>query len=105
MVVLGYPLAPPGGRRSGDCVSHLRRLRVPTLIVQGMRDVFGGPDEVREAIFTEGVGAPVAIVTIEGGYHSFAVLKSSGRDQPAVHGQIQDEIVRWVTERRGSGGG
>ena len=50
VVVLGYPLAPPGGRRTGDRVSHLKRLTVPTLIVQGTRDAFGGPDEVTSAI-------------------------------------------------------
>lgn len=99
VVVLGYPLAPPGGRRSGDRVSHLRRLRVPTLIVQGTRDVFGGPDEVREAIFAGGVTPPVDIVAVDGGDHSFAVLKSSGREQPAVHAEVQDGVVRWVSER------
>lgn len=99
VVVLGYPLAPPGGRRSGDRVTHLRRLAVPTLIVQGTRDVFGSPDEVREAVFTAGVAAPVEIVTVAGGDHSFAVLKSSGREQPTVHAEIQDEIVRWVAGR------
>ena len=50
VVVLGYPLAPPGGRRTGDRVSHLKGLTVPTLIVQGTRDAFGGPDEVSSAI-------------------------------------------------------
>ena len=102
VVVLGYPLAPPGGRRSGDRVSHLRRLRVPTLIVQGTRDVFGAPDEVREAIFAEGVTPPVDIVSVEGGDHSFAVLKSGGREPAAVHAEVQDGIVRWVTRRLGS---
>lgn len=96
VVVLGYPLAPPGGRRSGDRVSHLRRLTVPTLIMQGTRDVFGGPDEVREAIFAGGVAPPVDTITVEGGDHSFAVLKSSGREQPAVHAEIQDGIIRWA---------
>lgn len=99
VVVLGYPLAPPGGRRSGDRVTHLRRLTVPTLVVQGTRDAFGGPDEVREAIFADGARPPVDIVAVSGGDHSFAVLKSSEREQPAVHAEIQNEIVRWVAER------
>ena len=54
---------------------------------KGRATCSAAPDEVREAIFTEGVGAPVDIVSVEGGDHSFAVLKSSGRDQPAVHGR------------------
>ena len=33
---------------------------------------------------------------VEGGDHSFAVLKSSGRDQSAVHGEIQDAVADWI---------
>jgi predicted alpha/beta-hydrolase family hydrolase len=52
VVVFGYPLNPPGGpsKRSPDRVSHLARIEVPTLIVQGTRDNFGGPDDVRAAM-------------------------------------------------------
>jgi predicted alpha/beta-hydrolase family hydrolase len=99
VVALGYPLAPPGGRRSGDRVSHLRGLRVPVLIVQGTRDAFGGPDEVRDAVFAGGVAPPIDVYTVAGGDHSFTVLKSSGRDQTAVHGEVQDAIVQWIAAR------
>ncbi|MCC7033144.1 MAG: alpha/beta fold hydrolase [Acidobacteria bacterium] len=99
VVVLGYPLAPPGGRSKGDRVSHLKRLRVPTLIVQGTRDAFGDPDEVREAVFTGGVAPPIDIHPVAGGDHSFGVLKSSGRDQEAVHAEVQDAIAAWVRAR------
>jgi predicted alpha/beta-hydrolase family hydrolase len=96
VVVLGYPLAPPGGRRTGDRVSHLKALTVPTLIVQGTRDAFGGPDEVTAAVAGEGAAPPIEVVTVAGGDHSFAVLKSSGRDQDAVHAEVQDTIANWV---------
>jgi predicted alpha/beta-hydrolase family hydrolase len=96
VVVLGYPLAPPGGRRSGDRVSHLKRLGVPTLIVQGTRDVFGGPEEVREAVFSDGAAPPIEVLPVQGGDHSFAVLKSSAREPAAVHADVQDAIARWV---------
>jgi predicted alpha/beta-hydrolase family hydrolase len=98
IVVLGYPLAPPGGRSKGDRVSHLRALRTPTLIVQGSRDAFGGPDEVREAVLGGGSEdrPPIDIHAVEGGDHSFGVLKSSGRDPDAVHAETQDAIAAWV---------
>jgi predicted alpha/beta-hydrolase family hydrolase len=99
VVVLGYPLAPPGGRRSGDRVSHLRRLATPTLIVQGTRDVFGGPDEVREAVFADGAAPSIEVWPVDGGDHSFGVLKSAGRDQSAVHAEIQDHIAAWMLGR------
>ena len=51
VVVFGYPLQPPGGStRSPDRVSHLLAIRVPTLIVQGTRDTFGGPDDIAAAL-------------------------------------------------------
>ena len=52
VIVFGYPLNPPGGpsKRSPDRVSHLARITVPVLIVQGTRDSFGGPDHIREAM-------------------------------------------------------
>jgi len=99
VVALGYPLAPPGGRRSGDRVSHLRKLSVAALIVQGTRDPFGGPDEVRDAVFAEGATPPIDVITVAGGDHSFGVLKSSGMDQVTVHAGVQDQIVTWVAAR------
>jgi uncharacterized protein len=96
VVAFGYPLAPPRSRKTGDRVTHLKALKVPTLIVQGTRDPFGGPDEVREAIADANPAPPITVLPVEGGDHSFAVLKSSGRDQASVHANIQDEVVAWI---------
>jgi predicted alpha/beta-hydrolase family hydrolase len=99
IIAFGYPLAPPRGKRTGDRVAHLKALTVPTLIVQGTRDPFGGPDEVKEAVFDGPAKPPIEIMTVQGGDHSFAVLKSSGRDQAAVHTEILDGVARWIKER------
>ena len=101
VVVFGYPLTPPGGARKQDRVSHLLKLTVPTLIVQGTRDSFGGPDEVKAALagaaapLTGCPTPPIEILRVEGGDHSFAVLKSAGRSQAEVHRDIQDRTVEW----------
>jgi predicted alpha/beta-hydrolase family hydrolase len=52
VIVFGYPLNPPGGpsKRSPDRVSHLAKITVPTLFVQGTRDNFGTPDDIRAAM-------------------------------------------------------
>ena len=92
VVVLGYPLRPPGGR--GDRVSHLLRIAVPTLIIQGTRDSFGGPDAVRSAL--AGRQPQITIHPIDGGDHSFAVLKSTGRTQDQVDREIWDRITSWA---------
>ncbi len=96
VIAFGYPLAPPRSKRTGDRVTHLKALQVPTLIVQGTRDPFGGPDEVGEAIADATTPPPIDILPVEGGDHSFAVLKSSGRDQAVVHADIQDAVAAWI---------
>lgn len=99
IIAFGYPLAPPRGKRTGDRVAHLKALTVPTLIVQGTRDPFGGPDEIREAIAAADPAPPITVLPVESGDHSFAVLKSSGRDQASVHTTIQDAVVAWIQAR------
>jgi predicted alpha/beta-hydrolase family hydrolase len=91
VIVLGYPLNPPGpSKRSPDRVSHLARIEVPLLIVQGTRDTFGGPAEIRGA-------APHAqVLEVPTGDHSFAVLKSSGRTQEESDAVVMDAIARFI---------
>ena len=100
VISFGYPLAPPRSKRTGDRVTHLKTLTIPTLIVQGTRDPFGGPDEVTNAIADASPRPPVEILAIDGGDHSFAVLKSSGRDQAMVHAEIQDAVAAWIQQQR-----
>ena len=99
IIAFGYPLSPPRGKRTGDRVSHLKTLTIPTLIVQGTRDPFGAPDEVKEAISEGNAKPPIEILPVEGGDHSFGVLKSSGRDQNLVHAEIQDAVAEWMKKR------
>jgi predicted alpha/beta-hydrolase family hydrolase len=100
IIAFGYPLAPPRSRRTGDRVTHLKALTVPTLIVQGTRDPFGGPDEVIEALADAPTPPPIEVLPVEGGDHSFAVLKSSGRDQAVVHADIQDAVAAWIQKQK-----
>lgn len=102
-IAFGYPLSPPRGKRTGDRVAHLKRLTTPTLIVQGTRDPFGGPDDVRAAVFDGEAQPPIEILPVDGGDHSFAVLKSSGRDQAAVHAGILDAVAAWITNQSFTG--
>lgn len=95
VVVLGYPLhaiGEPDAPRWG----RLRAVRVPVLIVQGSRDVFGTPDELLPALADLPSGS--RIHGVEGGDHSFTVPTRQGQPQQEVHAGIQDEIVRWMSE-------
>jgi hypothetical protein len=90
VVALGYPLK--AGKQ--DRVAHLLKITVPTLIVQGTRDSFGGPDDVKAAIGTR--QQRIAVFPVDTGDHSFAVLKSSGKTQAQADAEIFDAIVEWL---------
>jgi len=46
LILLGYPLHPPG-KVDQLRAKHLSDIKVPVLIIQGSRDTFGTPDELR----------------------------------------------------------
>jgi predicted alpha/beta-hydrolase family hydrolase len=93
LVLLGYPLHPPG-RPDKLRDAHLPAVGRSVLFVQGSRDGFGTPDEL-QPIFARMVPTPMMYEVI-GGDHSF---KLTGRDpmrQRAAYEDIQREIVRWM---------
>ena len=93
LVALGYPLHPPG-RPEQLRALHLARIRQPILIVQGSRDAFGTPEELRPALVP--LGATATLQVVEGGDHSFKVPKSGPITQAEVFERVQDEIVGWI---------
>ena len=90
LVFLGYPLHPPGNPEKLRS-EHLARIRLPMLFVQGSRDTFGTPDELRPIIKK----LKASLYAIEGGDHSFKVAKKSV-PQEQVYRDAQDEIARWI---------
>ena len=93
LVFLGYPLHPPG-KPDQLRAAHLQHIRAPMLFVQGSRDAFGTPEELRSIIKQFHVSAKLYIV--EGGDHSFKVPKSSNLPQSQVYQAVMDEIARWL---------
>jgi predicted alpha/beta-hydrolase family hydrolase len=91
LVVLGYPLHPIGER--GHHAHHLYELDVPMLVVQGSRDVFGAPEELRAIVEQLPEGSELYVV--EGGDHSLSASSDEARRRQ-VHGAAQDEIARWL---------
>jgi predicted alpha/beta-hydrolase family hydrolase len=91
LVFLGYPLHPPG-RPDRLRAAHLSQVKAPMLFVQGSRDAFGTPDELRPII--EEPSADLYVV--EGGDHSFKVPKRLGARQQDIYGAIQDRIGTWL---------
>jgi len=93
LVFLGYPLHPPGGAERRR-TAHWAQVRLPALFVQGSRDTFGSPDELRANLST--FGGTATVIVVEGGDHSFKVTRAAGRPQDSVHADIQDAIANWI---------
>jgi predicted alpha/beta-hydrolase family hydrolase len=93
LVLLGYPLHPPG-KPEQLRTAHLPQIRVPVLLVHGTRDAFGTRQEV-EPVFAS-LATRVDFEFIEGGDHGFAVPKSQGRDEAAVLSAISTRVASWV---------
>jgi predicted alpha/beta-hydrolase family hydrolase len=93
LVLLGYPLHPPG-KKDQLRDKHLPQIKVPMLFVQGARDAFGTPAELQPILKT--LKVPAELYEIAGGDHSFKVLKSAGVPQEDVYKAIQDRIDQWL---------
>ena len=92
LVFLGYPLHPPG-RPEQLRSKHLPNIKAPMLFVQGTRDSFGTPEELRPIL--KRLKAPCKLYEVEGGDHSLKVPKKAG-SQEEVYATVQDEIARWL---------
>jgi hypothetical protein len=97
LVLLGYPLHPPGNpARRRD--AHLPDIHVPVLVVQGSRDTFGTPDEL-QAVLRRMTPAPTLHV-VDGGDHSFRIAGAGKAGQAQVEARVQQVIADWIHARR-----
>ena len=67
------------------------------LFVQGSRDAFGTPDELRPIVAP--LDPPADVYIVEGGDHSFRVRKEIGVGQDDIYCAIQDHIAAWLRAR------
>jgi uncharacterized protein len=95
LVFLGYPLHPPGNPEKLRS-KHLPDIKAPMLFVQGSRDSFGTPDELKPIVKKLKPRADLHVV--EGGDHSFKVPKSAGVTQEEVYKRVLDEIAGWLKQ-------
>lgn len=93
LVFLGYPLH-AAGKKASARADHLPKVKVPMLFVQGTRDTLCDLDWLRPALVPLGDRATLHI--IEGGDHSFDVLKSLHRSRDEVYAGALDTIDAWL---------
>lgn len=87
-LAIAFPLHPPGKPESSR-VQELLDVGVPTLVVQGERDTFGGPDE-----FPQIEGVDIAVVP--GGDHSLKVLKRGPLSQEDALAVLVESTLEWI---------
>ena len=95
LVLLGYPLHPPGKphqRRD----AHLGAIGRPMLFVQGSRDAFGTPDELAPIVAS--LHPTPALHVVANGDHSFAVPRRNPVGQSAVFADVQQAIIGWIRD-------
>jgi uncharacterized protein len=94
LVLLGYPLHPPG-RPAERRDKHLPAVARPMLFVQGTRDAFGTPDELAPVLAT--LQPPPRLHVVERGDHSFKLPRKDPPAQAAVYAEVQRAIVSFVS--------
>ncbi len=92
LVFLGFPLH-AAGRPSAERGAHLLRVEAPMLFLQGTRDALASLDLVRP--LCDDLGPRAHLHVIEGGDHSFGVLKRSGRTRDEVLDELAGTVADW----------
>jgi uncharacterized protein len=90
-VALAFPLHPPG-KPNSTRLQELLESGVPTFVMQGEKDVFGGPDEFPEH---------VELTVIPDADHGFRVPQRAALSQEETLTLIVEAAVEWVTARVG----
>ena len=95
LVFYGYPLHPPGNTdKLRD--AHLYRIRIPMLFFAGTRDPLCRLEKLEPVLSR--LQAPFELEIVEGGDHSFRVLKSLGLIPTQVFERLIDKTARWISE-------
>ena len=91
LVLLGYPLHPPG-KPTERRDAHLPAVKRPMLFVQGSRDAFGTPHELMPV--ADSLAPRATLHVVSGGDHSFKISRAG--DQAAVYADVQRAITGWI---------
>jgi hypothetical protein len=93
LVFFGFPLH-PAGQPSTERGDHLSNVTVPMLFLQGTRDTLADLTLLRPICKRLGKRATLHIV--DGGDHSFHMLKSSGRTDSEVLDGLAETVGEWA---------
>ncbi|WP_441239411.1 alpha/beta hydrolase family protein [Bradyrhizobium sp. 930_D9_N1_4] len=93
LAFLGFPLH-ADKKPSTERAEHLAGIAIPMLFLQGTRDGLADLGLLKPVIAA--LGAKATLHEIEGGDHSFAVLKKSGRSNDEALAEVLDTLAAWI---------
>jgi predicted alpha/beta-hydrolase family hydrolase len=92
VVCLAFPLHLPG-RPEQSRAAELLTAGAPRLVLQGARDSFGTPEEIRAAM---GTAPGIRIVELPGADHGFRVVKAAPTTAAELRTRVVDEVSAFV---------
>lgn len=95
LAFLGFPLH-ADKKPSTERAEHLAHVEIPMLFLQGTRDGLADLGLLRPVIAA--LGTKATLHEVEGGDHSFAVLKKSGRTNEEAVEEVLDTLTAWIDE-------
>ena len=93
LVFFGFPLH-AAGKPGAERGQHLTAVDVPMLFLQGSRDTLA--DLKLLTPLSKKLGKRAELFVVDGGDHSFHVLKSSGRSDEEVLDEVVKKAAEWM---------
>jgi len=93
LIYFGFPLhavGKPGAERG----AHLSEVKLPMLFLQGSRDALADLKLLKP--LCRKLGKQIELFVIEGGDHSFHMLKSAKRSDDEVLGAAAKQAAAWM---------
>jgi uncharacterized protein len=94
LVFYGFPLHPPG-RPGIQRAAHLDQVSLPLLFLQGTRDDLADLTLITD--LCRHLGTRATLHVVDGGDHSFHVLKRSGRTDTQAMAELVGQTERWIS--------
>ena len=95
LAFLGFPLH-AAKKPSSERAEHLSGVAIPMLFLQGTRDGLADLGHLKPVITS--LGTKATLHEIDGGDHSFAVLKKSGRTNEDALTEVLDALATWIDQ-------
>jgi predicted alpha/beta-hydrolase family hydrolase len=95
LAFLGFPLH-ADKKPSAERAEHLAHVEIPMLFLQGTRDGLADLGLLKPVIAA--LAPKATLHEVEGGDHSFAVLKRSGRTNDEALAEVLDTLTAWIDE-------